>query len=658
MASKRQNKKTGAARQNAQTAAKEQPAAESSSAQELQPCMPSEQASPAPEAAKPEQVQTVANPEQAQTAPKKPRRRRTAKKPAQSEAEKPRPEQPEAEKPRPEQPEPEQPPKEGELPPPEAEKPRPEQPEAEKPAAEQPEPEQPPKEGELPPPEAEKPQPAQQPEPEQPLKEEKRAAPRWPKKTRSSPAQGSKPKKPEADEMPELPAPNAPEDLQAPDASDELALPEAPLALQAFLAPLELPDLPDGLAKPPAPPKKRKKKKKKRRHHWIFWTFVLLTLMIAGGSARYIYWLFTESDSTLFDVKEDVELPNLLGLRWEDVQTDETYSGFTLERVEVYHDEVPAGEIVDQNPRAPRHVKENSRIIVKVSKGIETVTVPDVTGWNRDTAREKLSEMNLTMLFRSENVPDVPADSVIRTDPEAGMLVKAGTTITVYIRRESQSLTCYRAYLHRRRVGSPGRHPPHAARPADAEGYCGGCRTGGHCNRPIAQSGRDGNARHACYPHNLSGPAATAATAATAARTGADRAGRTGCIGGFGAHRAFSGAHSGSCSRPGSRTGSSPGSRTGSSPGSRTEPGSNRTLIQIRTGIRIQPQNRLRLRHPRIRTSLQILCIPPIESRAQFSVLGNSEGIRIRQFSKNASREPPDPEAAAMEERGCSIIIS
>ena len=156
---------------------------------------------------------------------------------------------------------------------------------------------------------------------------------------------------------------------------------------------------------------------------------------------RQIYWMFSTSENGLFDVKEDVELPNLIGTRWTDVKDDAAYSGFVLEKEEVFDDEAPVGEIVDQNPRAPRQVKEGSRIVAKVSKGVEMVTVPELAGWNKDTAREKLRALNLTLLIKPEETTDVPVDCVVRTDPAAGSVVKAGTTVTLYIRRDSTEVS-------------------------------------------------------------------------------------------------------------------------------------------------------------------------------------------------------------------------
>ena len=138
---------------------------------------------------------------------------------------------------------------------------------------------------------------------------------------------------------------------------------------------MELPDEPEGLpelsaapeaayhAQPAAEQKAvphQKARKQKRRHYALFY-ISLLTLAVVICSAVSIYWMFSTSENGLFDVKEDVELPNLIGTRWTDVKDDAAYSGFVLEKEEVFDDEAPVGEIVDQNPRAPRQVKEGSR---------------------------------------------------------------------------------------------------------------------------------------------------------------------------------------------------------------------------------------------------------------------------------------------------------
>ena len=55
--------------------------------------------------------------------------------------------------------------------------------------------------------------------------------------------------------------------------------------------------------------------------------------------------------------------------------------------------------------------------------------------------REKLRALNLTLLIKPEETTDVPVDCVVRTDPAAGSVVKAGTTVTLYIRRDSTEVS-------------------------------------------------------------------------------------------------------------------------------------------------------------------------------------------------------------------------
>lgn len=251
-----------------------------------------------------------------------------------------------------------------------------------------------------------------------------------------TPGQPEAPAQPEVSAQPAQKQPQA-EEPQRPETADAR---EA----EAFALPPEpftLPDAPKTLQAGPDKDKKKKKRRRRRRRrkrHILFWLFMVLTLCIAGGSVSYIYWMLGGENSPLLNVRADVTLPNVVGLTWDSVKDDEAYGNFVLEMVEVFDDEAPVGQIVDQNPRAPREVKEHSRIIVKVSKGVETVVVPNLVGWNRATALEKLRSMGLTLMVRPEKGDGVPEDSVIRTVPEGGTLVKADTTVTLYVCRESQ----------------------------------------------------------------------------------------------------------------------------------------------------------------------------------------------------------------------------
>lgn len=92
--------------------------------------------------------------------------------------------------------------------------------------------------------------------------------------------------------------------------------------------------------------------------------------------------------------------------------------------------------MVDQSPRPPKEVKENARITVRVSRGVEQVEVPDMVGWTRTSASEKVKSINLSILIKYETDDTKPYNTVLRTAPAAGTVLEAGETLTVYINRE------------------------------------------------------------------------------------------------------------------------------------------------------------------------------------------------------------------------------
>lgn len=182
-------------------------------------------------------------------------------------------------------------------------------------------------------------------------------------------------------------------------------------------------------------PAKTGEKKKGKRHYLAFYVFIL-TLFVTVGSAVFIFGLFATSGSGLFTTVPDVELPSFDKLTREEVENDDAYDSFHINWQEEYSSEYEEGVIFDQSPKAPRLVKENATITLRVSKGVEQVTVPDVKGWQRSSAREKLRSLGLQILFKTEVDEDVDPGIVLRTEPAAGRQVTSGETVTVYISRD------------------------------------------------------------------------------------------------------------------------------------------------------------------------------------------------------------------------------
>ena len=141
----------------------------------------------------------------------------------------------------------------------------------------------------------------------------------------------------------------------------------------------------------------------------------------------------------------DVDLPNFIGLTQAEIQEKYPDSKFIFQTEEEYNTEYAAGVVCDQYPRAqtasdPKRVKENAKITLTISRGVEIVTMPDLSGMSRAEALNACKEKGLMPTFKTETVPKGQASGVVlRTDPVSGTQVEANTensSVTVYISQE------------------------------------------------------------------------------------------------------------------------------------------------------------------------------------------------------------------------------
>jgi serine/threonine-protein kinase len=110
---------------------------------------------------------------------------------------------------------------------------------------------------------------------------------------------------------------------------------------------------------------------------------------------------------------------------------DEANAALTGERLQVqqlepqFNDTVAAGNVVALNPGAGTEVARDSVVQVTVSKGPETVPLPDLKGQTVDQAKATLESLGLA-LGGTSGPPEAP---VLATSPPAATPVKRGTAI-------------------------------------------------------------------------------------------------------------------------------------------------------------------------------------------------------------------------------------
>ena len=140
---------------------------------------------------------------------------------------------------------------------------------------------------------------------------------------------------------------------------------------------------------------------------------------------------------------ELAEVPNLIGQVYEELPE---YEDFTVKiDREVYDNEYPAGQIIEQTPEAGTKVEKNKTIYVTVSLGeaVEAAKMPDVTNWELSQAERTLNNlsMNLQIIVNEEYNDAADKGNVIRTQPVAGTELKVGQRVSLYISKGAEIKT-------------------------------------------------------------------------------------------------------------------------------------------------------------------------------------------------------------------------
>ena len=141
------------------------------------------------------------------------------------------------------------------------------------------------------------------------------------------------------------------------------------------------------------------------------------------------------------------QMPPVANMTYEDAETLLRNMGLklTIEKEEVYSDDVPAGEVIESVPALSEEIKTGDTVTLKVSKGpeIKIDIMPDVVGKTQEEAEKVLNDMKLHLVIdttTTEYHATVPAGSVIRSEPILGTMIQTGNTIKLVISNGKQAL--------------------------------------------------------------------------------------------------------------------------------------------------------------------------------------------------------------------------
>ena len=182
----------------------------------------------------------------------------------------------------------------------------------------------------------------------------------------------------------------------------------------------------------PNPGRRKPDPKEEQRSRVATAAIIACSAVLVLAIVVFLVVLFSDGAGS---APETIEVPNLIGENFEELENNPDYIVKLNERV--HDDEYEEGLIITQKPEAGEQMSKGESIYVTVSLGEvpATVPMPDLEGQELEMAERAIDNlnMNLTIKIVHENHDDIPKDSVIRTDPEAGTLLETGQEIKLVV---------------------------------------------------------------------------------------------------------------------------------------------------------------------------------------------------------------------------------
>jgi serine/threonine-protein kinase len=126
-----------------------------------------------------------------------------------------------------------------------------------------------------------------------------------------------------------------------------------------------------------------------------------------------------------------VPVPKVVGLEQSDATAALQAEGFVVSVSEEFSERVGKGVVISQTPARGTDYQPGNSVSIVVSKGPPEFAMPSVVGMSRDEAVDKLR--GLELLVDVSIVPGHPGARVVFQEPAAGVIVRAGDLVHIYV---------------------------------------------------------------------------------------------------------------------------------------------------------------------------------------------------------------------------------
>lgn len=170
---------------------------------------------------------------------------------------------------------------------------------------------------------------------------------------------------------------------------------------------------------------------RRRRQGRRAWAALAILLAIALTA---VLWYFRAGPG------KRVTIPAVAGQTYEQALSSLREEGLTARRRNVYSDTVPSGSVVSTDPGGGGRVHPSRVVTVTVSRGVEQVTVPDLSGLSAQEARRRLGSARLVYREAAVYSESVDEGRVVSQSVAADTAVNHDSAVTVTISKGRQPI--------------------------------------------------------------------------------------------------------------------------------------------------------------------------------------------------------------------------
>jgi serine/threonine-protein kinase len=129
----------------------------------------------------------------------------------------------------------------------------------------------------------------------------------------------------------------------------------------------------------------------------------------------------------------EAAVPDVVGDGRRQAERRLRQAGFKPRVEQRFSEDVRRDRVIGTRPRARTLLEKGRTVVVVVSRGIERVEVPDVTGLDREAAQNALRERDFGVVVREQESDAEDPGEVLRQDPAPGTRLAKEETVTIVV---------------------------------------------------------------------------------------------------------------------------------------------------------------------------------------------------------------------------------